>query len=53
MGIYLIIGLIYTLINIFIRKLDVDNDWMIVLVWWFMWPICFIAIIINYLNKKY
>ncbi len=35
---YLAIGLIYVLINIFVRKIDQDDP-MLVILWWFAWPL--------------
>lgn len=52
MGLYILIGLIYTLINIFIRKLDVDGDWTFVYVWVFLWPVCFIALFLEKFKEK-
>lgn len=49
---YVLVGIIYTLINGFVRKLDTDGDMMIVFVWIFMWPIAFLALIIRYLITK-
>ncbi len=49
---YVIIGLIYTLINGFVRKLDTEGDWMLVFVWIFMWPVAFLALFINYLVMR-
>ena len=52
-GYYILIGLIYTLINTFIRKLDTDGDWTLPFVWIFIWPVCFIGLILEQLDKKY
>lgn len=37
--VYLAIGLLYTLINCTIRKLEGRSDPWLVLAWWFIWPI--------------
>lgn len=42
---YVLIGLLYVLINIFIRDIEPDDP-MLPLVWWFLWPICFVALAI-------
>ena len=46
---WMIIGLSYWAINIFARKLHLKNDsgegWMLVPLWVFGWPLCFVAII--------
>lgn len=49
---YVIIGLVYLLINIFVRKLDTYDDPMLPLVWWFLWPICLAALISQWTNKQ-
>jgi len=51
-GLYCLIGLVYALVNIFIRKLDVDDDWTFVFIWIFIWPICFLALIILSIKDK-
>lgn len=44
-AIWLIVGIIYTLINGFVRKLDTGGDWLLPLAWITMWPI-FIPVLI-------
>lgn len=51
-GIYFLIGIIYTLINVLIRKIHSDDP-MLVLIWISMWPIALIVLFIHYLEKKY
>ena len=47
---YTLIGMAYWAVNIFIRKLHLKNDnngaELIVLMWIFLWPICFLALIV-------
>ena len=48
--IYLIIGLVYVLINTLIRKIDLDDDWFLPIVWWTLWPIfaiCWLVVLVN------
>lgn len=40
--IYFLIGLAYVLVNVFVRKMEPDDP-LLVLVWWFLWPICLFA----------
>lgn len=47
--IYASIGLIYVLVNVFVRKIDPDDP-MLVLVWWFLWPLCFAALATLWVN---
>ena len=47
---YFIIGMIYTIINGWVRKLD-NDDWTLTYVWFFGWPICFICLIIDKMLK--
>lgn len=47
---YFAIGIAYLLVNVLIRKMEVD-DWMIALMWIFLWPICWIALAIDTFNK--
>lgn len=49
---YILIGLLYTLVNIFIRKIDTDGDYLLVFVWMFIWPLAFTALIVDYLYNK-
>lgn len=57
MLIYILIGLTYYLINIFVRKLHKDNEdedgWLLTILWIFGWPICFIALLIHKLKNRY
>ena len=52
MGLYLLVGFIYVLVNIFLREMNEDGDWSLVFVWLFVWPICFIALLIKYINDR-
>lgn len=45
--IYFIIGIVYTLVNIFVRKLDTNGDYLLPFIWLLLWPIAFIVLIIN------
>lgn len=49
---YFLIGIVYTVINGYVRKLDTDGDWSLVFVWLFLWPLAFIALIIMYISKR-
>jgi hypothetical protein len=50
---YFAIGLIYVFINGAIRKVDTDGDWFLALVWFMLWPLCFIALIAGMIEKAY
>jgi hypothetical protein len=52
MEIYFIIGLVYTLINTQIRKIE-PEDPLLVLVWICLWPMALIVLFIHYLENKY
>jgi hypothetical protein len=41
--IYLLIGLIYWLINSFVRKLETDGDYLLPIVWFLAWPLAAIT----------
>jgi hypothetical protein len=41
---YFLIGLIYTIINGMVRKLDTDDDFLLPMVWFLLWPIAFISL---------
>lgn len=41
--IYFSIGFIYWFINSFIRKLEVDENWLLPLVWFIAWPLPILA----------
>lgn len=49
---YFLVGIIYTVINGYVRKLDTDGDWGLVFVWMFLWPLAFIALGIMYISKR-
>ena len=50
--IYFIIGIIYCIVNGTIRNIDTDDDMLLPMVWIGFWPLCFIALIILYIQKK-
>lgn len=54
---YFLVGLAYWAINIFIRKLHLKNDnngaELIVMMWLFLWPICFLVLIIAGLSDMF
>jgi hypothetical protein len=56
LGFYVLIGLAYYCVNIFIRKLHVKNDnagaEMLVMVWLLLWPICFIALFAAWISDR-
>jgi len=41
---YFLIGMGYTFINGFVRKLDTDGDWLLPMFWLLMWPIAFLGL---------
>jgi hypothetical protein len=53
--IYLLIGLIYWLINSFVRKLETDGDYLLPIVWFLAWPLAAITwlIILGVWIKEY
>lgn len=52
-AIYFLIGMIYTLINGLVRKLDTDGDWLLPIFWLLLWPIAFIGLVIINVNKYF
>lgn len=51
---WLFIGFLYVMINVYIRKLETDDP-LLVLVWLFLWPLGFLSLLvlgIIYLIKK-
>lgn len=52
-AIYFIVGMTYTLINGFVRKLDTDGDWLLPMVWIGMWPIAFTSLAIKGISEYY
>ena len=53
--VYLAVGLLYWGLNSFIRKLDIDGDWMLPLIWFLFWPIGLISwaiVFIDYISSK-
>lgn len=52
MLVYMLIGIVYCLVNILIRKLEIEGDWAVVYVWLFLWPICFISLFIEKFKPK-
>ena len=41
---YFIIGLVYSFINGFVRKIDTDGNYLYGLVWFVLWPIGFLSL---------
>lgn len=41
--IYLLIGLVYWAINSFVRKLEIDGDYLLPLFWFLGWPIALLT----------
>jgi len=53
MAIYFLIGMIYFMINIMIRKdMNEDENPLLGLAWILIWPIFFIPLVIVFFNKK-
>lgn len=48
---YLTIGLLYWALNSFVRKLEVNGDWMLPLVWFLLWPLAFVTWVVIFLDK--
>jgi len=42
---YVLIGMLYMFVNILVRKLDADDP-LLVLLWWFLWPIAMIGLLV-------
>ncbi len=49
---YFLIGIVYTVINGYVRKLDTDGDFTLPFVWMFLWPLAFTALGIMYISKR-
>lgn len=49
---YLLVGLVYLLVNVLIRKIQTEDDWMLPMVWLFFWWLCFIALFIAWIQNK-
>jgi hypothetical protein len=49
---YFIIGIVYVLINGFIRKIYTDDDILLPMVHMFMWPMFVIMLLISKLKKS-
>lgn len=54
---YILIGLAYWAVNVFIRKLPAKNDpddgWIIVPLWLVLWPVCFIVLLVVNTQKLF
>lgn len=54
---YFIIGIIYTIINGAVRKLNTDGDPLLTFVWVFLWPIGLLALLVyntvKFVKKKF
>ena len=51
MMMYLTIGLLYWALNSFVRKLEINGDWMLPLVWFLLWPLAFATWMVIFLDK--
>lgn len=49
--IYLTIGLLYWALNSFVRKLEVNGDWLLPVVWFLFWPVAFATWVVIFLDK--
>ena len=49
---YMVIGLGYLIVNVFVRKLETEDDYLLPFVWMFFWWVCFIALFIQYVGRK-
>ena len=49
--IYFTVGLLYWGLNSFVRKLEIDGDWLLPLIWFVAWPLPVIALILVGLEK--
>ena len=53
---YFLVGLAYWAVNIFVRKLHKKNEdgdgWFLVPLWVFGWPLCFLALAVDYFIMK-
>ena len=47
--IYFIIGILYVLLNGYVRKLNTEGDYLLPLVWFGLWPICWFALLVGWL----
>lgn len=54
---YFVVGFIYYLINIFVRKLHTKNEpgdgWFLVPLWIFGWPFCLAALVASMFDNKH
>lgn len=55
--VYVLIGLTYWAVNVFVRKLpdknDPDEGWVLAPAWMLLWPIYFIVLIVIYIQKLF
>ncbi|MDI9337803.1 MAG: hypothetical protein QM539_05170 [Alphaproteobacteria bacterium] len=49
---YFIIGLIYALINVFVRKLETNGDYLLPFIWMFFWPITIPVLLYSKYSKN-
>lgn len=48
MGVYFLIGFIYCMINVVVRKdMNEEGDWLLTIAWWILWPVFFIPLILK------
>jgi hypothetical protein len=51
-AIWLITGIIYALVNGFVRKLDTDGDWLLPLAWITLWPMLIPTLIVSKIYQR-
>lgn len=51
-AIWLGVGVIYTLVNGLVRKIDTDGDWLLPIAWITLWPMMLPVVIIQKLYEK-
>ncbi len=49
---YFMIGLVYSLVNIFVRKLETNGDYLLPFVWMFFWPITIPVLVAQKFKKS-
>ncbi|MCX8481227.1 MAG: hypothetical protein ORN58_04830 [Sediminibacterium sp.] len=49
---YFGIGLVYSLVNIFVRKLETNGDYLLPFVWMFFWPITIPVLLAQQFRKN-
>lgn len=51
MGIYFLLGLLYVLFNVYVRKLNTDSSGLVIL-WFFAWPLFLFLFAITTIGEK-